>query len=132
MTVPQRVSYVTLGARDMVRLRAFYAGLGWREKAGSSDDFTAYDAGILLTLYPLELLGEEAAPGEPAPRSGWKGVTVGVNVESTQAVDQAFASAVAAGADAIDAPTARAWGGYSAYIADPEGNRWEIAWAPNG
>jgi len=24
----------------------------------------------------------------------------------------------------------RFWGGRSGYIADPEGNRWEIAWAP--
>ena len=22
------------------------------------------------------------------------------------------------------------WGGRSGYVADPEGNRWEIAWAP--
>ena len=27
-------------------------------------------------------------------------------------------------------PVDRDWGGRSAYIADPEGNRWEIAWAP--
>jgi uncharacterized protein len=29
----------------------------------------------------------------------------------------------------VAAPTEREWGGYSAYVADPE-IRWEIAWAP--
>ncbi len=31
---------------------------------------------------------------------------------------------------ALSEPTTREWGGRSGYIADPEGNRWEIAWAP--
>lgn len=37
---------------------------------------------------------------------------------------------LAAGAVAVAEPTDREWGGYSGYIADPEGNRWELAWAP--
>ncbi len=35
----------------------------------------------------------------------------------------------AAGAASIDEPVTREWGGRSAYVADPERNRWEIAWA---
>ena len=27
-------------------------------------------------------------------------------------------------------PVERSWGGYSGYFADPEGHRWELAWAP--
>jgi uncharacterized glyoxalase superfamily protein PhnB len=27
-------------------------------------------------------------------------------------------------------PVDRDWGGRSGYFADPEGNRWEVAWAP--
>jgi hypothetical protein len=46
------------------------------------------------------------------------------------AVDETFRSALAAGARAIADPVKRVWGGYSGYIVDPEGNRWEIAWAP--
>jgi len=37
---------------------------------------------------------------------------------------------VAAGARVVGAPVDREWGGYSGYVADPEGNRWEIAWLP--
>ena len=133
MHFPQKLSYLTLGARDMAVLRAFYGGLGWSERPGSSDDFATYEVGgIILALYPLARLGREAAPHEPLPGPGWNGVTLGVNVEDAVAVDETFRSAVAAGGTAIAAPVRREWGGYSGYIADPEGNRWEITWAPEG
>lgn len=35
-----------------------------------------------------------------------------------------------AGAQVIGAPVDREWGGYFGYVADPERNRWEIAWLP--
>ena len=60
---------------------------------------------------------------------GWNGVTLGINVENADAVDEAFTVAQAAGAHSIASPVRREWGGYSAYVVDPEGNRWEIAWA---
>ena len=91
MTFPQRISYITLGARDMPTLRAFYAELGWQERPGSSDDFATFEAGaVLLALYPLGKLGQEAAPGEPLPGSVWNGITLGVNVESSDVVDETF------------------------------------------
>jgi predicted lactoylglutathione lyase len=132
VTVPQRLSFVTLGARSMTVLRDFYAALGWSERPGSDDDFVTYDAGgVLLALYLIERLGDEAAPREPLPHSGWNGVTLGINVENADAVDEAFTVALRAGAYPIASPVRREWGGYSAYIADPEWNRWEIAWAPD-
>jgi uncharacterized protein len=133
MSVPQKISYLTLGARDMSVMRAFYNGLGWAERPGSSDDFAAYETGaMILALFPLALLGEEAAPDERVPEPGWNGITIGVNVESTVAVDEIFRSVVAAGGRAVASPVKREWGGYSGYLADPEGNRWEITWAPQG
>src|SRR5579863_3254630 len=108
MNFPQQISYLTLGARDMTVLRAFYRGLGWHERLGSSDDFATYEVGgILLALYPLVLLGREAAPHEPLPEPGWNGVTLGVNVESTLAVDETFRSAVAAGGRRVADPVER-------------------------
>ena len=127
----QRISYITLGVRDMPTLRALYAELGWRERPGSTDDFVTYEAeGVLLALYPLDQLAQEAAPGEQMPGGTWNGITLGVNVESKEVVDQMFRSAVAAGARGVAGPVDREWGGYSGYFADPEGNRWEITWAP--
>ena len=45
-------------------------------------------------------------------------------------VDRVVAEAVAAGATVVTAPVARDWGGYSGYVADPDGYRWEIAYNP--
>lgn len=129
-SVPPRLSVVTLGARDIGALRSFYRALGWPELPASDDSWAAFLlGGVLLALYPLHELAAEAAPGKPDPAGGWSGVTLACNVDSREEVDTAFAAAVAAGATVVAEPTDRSWGGRSAYIADPDGNRWEIAWA---
>jgi catechol 2,3-dioxygenase-like lactoylglutathione lyase family enzyme len=110
-------------------LRRFYSGLGWSEVPGSDDNWASYLlGGVLLALYPLDELAEEAAPDRPAP-AGWSGVTLACNVDREEQVDSAFRAAVAAGATPVAEPVDRSWGGRSAYFADPEGNRWEIAFA---
>ena len=133
MTVPQRLTFVTLGARDLPGLRRFYRDIGWTENDGASDTFTSFDCGsVKLALYPLHLLHEEAAPTAAIAEPGtWTGITLAVSLTDAAQVDQAYSDALAAGALAIAEPTDRAWGGYSGYIADPEGNRWELAWAPD-
>ena len=127
--LPARLTVVTIGARDLPRLRRFYAGLGWTQVAGSDDAGTGFLlGGVLLALYPLDGLAAEAAP-DLAPKAGFSGVTLACNVDSAEQVDGAFAAAAAAGATPVVEPATRDWGGRSAYFADPEGNRWEIAWA---
>lgn len=56
--------------------------------------------------------------------------TLAHNVARHDDVDAVVAQATVAGAVVIAPPTERDWGGYSAYIADPDGFRWEIAWNP--
>jgi catechol 2,3-dioxygenase-like lactoylglutathione lyase family enzyme len=129
-TIPARLSVVTLGIRDMATMRSFYRSLGWSENPASDDGFAAFLlGGVLLGLYPLPELAAEAAPGLPEP-SGWSGITLACNVDSRDQVDAVFGAFVAAGATTVTEPTDRSWGGRSAYVGDPEGNRWEIAWAP--
>ncbi|WP_299952078.1 VOC family protein [uncultured Modestobacter sp.] len=132
MTVPQRLSFVTIGARDVGRLRAFYAAWGWCERDGGSDAFAQFDVGgVRLALFPLAQLHAEAAPDAAPPEPGtWSGVTLAVNVAARAEVDAAFTAALAAGATPVSPPVAREWGGYSGYVADPEGTRWELAWLP--
>ena len=129
MSIPPRLSVVTLGARDLPALRRFYGALGWNEVDGSDDTWCAYlVGGVLLALYPIaELAVEAGAEGEGV--TTWSGITLACNVDSPHDVDAAFHAAIAAGATAISEPTTREWGGRSGYIADPEGHRWEIAWA---
>ncbi|WP_199314790.1 VOC family protein [Streptomyces cadmiisoli] len=127
--LPSRLSVVTLGARDLPRLRRFYRGLGWEEIPSSDDEWAGFLlGGVLLALYPVDELAAEAAADIPSPTE-WSGITLACNVDSREQVDAAFADAMAAGATSIADPVERTWGGRSAYIADPEGNRWEIAWA---
>jgi uncharacterized protein len=132
MGVPQRLTFVTLGARDLPGLCRFYRDLGWREEDGGTDTYASFDCGsVRLALYPLDLLCDEAAPDARPPQPGsWNGITLAVNVADRGQVDRAYADALDAGATAIAPPTDRVWGGYSGYIADPEDNRWELAWAP--
>ncbi len=129
--LPPRLTVVTLGARDLPELRRFYLALGWEELPSGSDAWTGFlVGGVLLSLFPVAELAAEASDGVlPAP-TGWSGFTLACNVDERAQVDRAFASAVRAGAEVVAEPTDRPWGGRSAYVADPEGNRWEIAWAP--
>ena len=128
--VPPRLSIVTLGARDMGALRSFYLALGWPEVPGGDESWTGFLlGGVLLALYPLRDLAAEAAPDSAEP-AGWPGVTLACTVDTRDGVDRAFVAAIAAGATAVATATDRSWGGRSAFIADPEGNRWEITWGP--
>ena len=130
--IPQRLSFVTLGALDLPRLRAFYEGMGWVPREGSNDEFAAFLlGGVILALYPRHLLHAEAAADLALPAPGtWSGLTLALNVEDRSEVDAVFDRAVRAGARPIAPPGDRDWGGRSGYVADPEDNRWEIAWAP--
>ncbi len=131
VALPPRLTFVTLGTKNMAQRRSFYSGWGWAEGDGGSDEYAQYMLGsVRLALYPLELLGSEAAPGCPAPLTDWNGVTLAVNVADKAEVDAGYRAALDSGARSIGAPVNREWGGYSAYVADPEGQRWEIAWAP--
>jgi catechol 2,3-dioxygenase-like lactoylglutathione lyase family enzyme len=132
MTVPQIITFITIGSRDVPALRDFYAGWGWYELPGGEADFAQYDmGGVRLALYSLELLRREASPDCPPPEpGGWNGITLAANVGSREAVDDTYSAAVQAGARIVARPVDREWGGYSGYLADPEGNRWEIAWLP--
>jgi hypothetical protein len=86
--IPQRLTFVTLGTKDMARARTFYASWGWQESDGGSDEFAQFEMGPLrFALYALDLLGAEAAPGLAAPATGWNGVALAINVASRGAVD---------------------------------------------
>jgi uncharacterized protein len=130
VSVPARVNVVTVGARDVAALASFYDALGWQRGSESEDDFVIYKmAGAVLALYPRASLAEDAHLGA-SEVSDFRGVSLGVNVEQKEQVDEAIATARGAGAVITKEPEDAFWGGRSAYFADPEGNLWEVAWAP--
>ena len=70
-------------------------------------------------------------PGSSPPHpGGFSGATLSCNVASRSDVDALTAQAEAAGAAVIKAPEAVSWGGYCAWIADPDCHLWEIVWNP--
>lgn len=129
MTVPQRISMVTLGVTDVARATAFYESLGWRRSSASQDTITFFSMeGSVLGLFGREALADDAAVAPDG--SGFRGVTLAINCGDRDEVDAVYAEWLAAGATAAKPPEAVFWGGYSGYVADPDGHLWEIAHNP--
>jgi len=127
--MPLRLSLVTLGVADLDRSRAFYRALGLEPGAASNDHVAFFDMnGVILALYGRTALAADA--GVSATGSGFAGVTLAWNLDGEAAVDEAFARALAAGASAVKVPERVFWGGYSGYVADPDGHLWEVAHNP--
>ncbi len=130
MSVPNRITLITLGVADLDRSSAFYESLGWTRSAQSAPgDVTFFSTvGPVLSLYGIDALARDA---NSAPeRTGFAGVTIAMNLESTDAVDAAYREWLAAGGSSLAEPAAAPWGGYIAYVADVDGHVWELAYNP--
>ncbi len=123
---------ITLGARNLSNLRAFYQRLGWPQVA-DDEDFAAFELrGVVLALFPVEKL---AADGNEKPEPGQGGIrfTLGIMADSPRAVDDLAQVVRKAGGRITTEPVdAEFFEGRSAYFADPEDNYWEIAWSTPG
>ena len=112
----QQLNLVMLGVGDLDASRRFYTdGLGW------SPEFESHfrDAVIVyVTVSPWLAL--------PGPVFEIERFTFGWTVVCHEAV----ARVRAAGGDVLKEPVVGAFGGYHAYIADPDGYLWEIATNP--
>ena len=125
----QRLTLVTLGVGDLARSRAFYAALGWVEVEPRRDSVAFFQLnGIGLSLFARADLAKDA--GVPEDGHGFRGVSLAHNLRSREAVDAAFAEMIAAGASPVKAPQPVFWGGYAAYVADPDEHLWELAHNP--
>lgn len=124
----QRISLITLGARDMDALARFYDALGWRREE-SPDGIVAYDLpGQTLGLYPLDKLAEDM--GVPVDTLGHGAMTLAYNVREKAEVAPLLDRAEAAGARILKPAHDVFWGGHIGYFADPEGHVWEVAHNP--
>jgi catechol 2,3-dioxygenase-like lactoylglutathione lyase family enzyme len=128
--VDQRITLITLGVADLERAIRFYRdGLGWLPSASSQEGEVAFFQlnGMVLGLWSRASL---AADARTADGGGWGGIALAQNHGSREAVDAAVTAASAAGATLLKAPEETDWGGYSGYVADPDGHAWEIAHNP--
>jgi predicted lactoylglutathione lyase len=125
-----RITVITLGVSDLKRSRAFYEAWGFKASSSSNENITFLDGGgLVLGLYPRAALAEDAHVD--AKGSGFGAVTLAQNVASKQAVDETLAAAVKAGARLLKPAQEVFWGGYSGYVADPDGHLWEVAFNPH-
>jgi hypothetical protein len=129
MSVPPRITLVTLGVSDVAASTAFYRRLGWKlTKEGNEHiSFFALD-GIVLAVWSRAGLAGDAQVADTPP--GFGGTALAINLASRGEVDAAMAAALAAGARITKAAEAVFWGGYSGYFADPDGHLWEVAHNP--
>jgi catechol 2,3-dioxygenase-like lactoylglutathione lyase family enzyme len=124
-----RISFVTLGVRDLVAMTAFYRDVLQLPVKSAYPQVTFFEMGrTWLALYPRHLLAADA--GVPAEGSGFPGFALAHNVLSAAEVDALLVEAGRGGGRIVRPGHKADWGGYSGYFADPEGFLWEVAWNP--
>ncbi len=131
MNLAPQFSIVTLGVGDLDRSTAFYASLGWEQKGRLSDGIVWFrTTGTWIGLYPTADLAADAGLELPPSLPAYRGITLALNYGSRDEVDAAFNLIAEAGGTIVKPSERTDWGGYSGYIADPDGVLWEIAHAP--
>ena len=126
----QRITFITLGVNDLKTSIDFYENkFGWKRSEMSNDDLILYQLnGIHIALYPRDELAKDATVNSQG--DGFKGFTISYNVWSEKEVDDLIESLRDKGVKIVKEPQKVFWGGYSSYVADPDGNLWEIAFNP--
>lgn len=129
-TMEQRLTIVGLGVEDLKVSSQFYEEkFGWTKLSSSNENIVFIQLnGILLSLYPREKLAEDAKVD--AAGQGFKAFTLAYNTRTKEEVDELFETLESRGVQVVKSPEEVFWGGYSGYIADPDGNLWEIAFNP--
>ena len=132
MSVPPRISLVTLGVADVPAATAFYQALGWDLSSSSVPGDVSFFrlGGAALAVWGRDDLTADVGSGTGEEAPPFREVTLAINVADESEVDDALASAAAAGGTIV-VPGHRAdWGGYTGYFSDPDGHVWEVAHNP--
>ncbi len=121
------ISLITIGVRDLDRSIRFYSSLGWELAPRGKYEQTAFFQlnGQVLVLYPLTGLLREQNMEEAKPVPG--GITLAIHVGSKEEVFEVYGMFVAAGGVVLKEPEETIAGSVTGYIADPDGNAWEIS-----
>ena len=81
-----------------------------------------------MALFPREELAKDALVN--AEGDDFAGFTLAYNAQSESEVDEIISELKSKGVKIIKQPQKVFWGGYSSYFADPDDNRWEVAYNP--
>jgi predicted enzyme related to lactoylglutathione lyase len=125
----QRISFITIGAKDMGKLKQFYIEkFKWTPIKDDNGIVFFKMNGFILALFPADELAKDAGVAQDG--TGFKRFALAINYKSESAVDAQFEALRNRGVTVIKIPKKTSWGGYSGYVADAEGNLWEIAYNP--
>lgn len=123
-----KVSTIMLGVQDVPRAKKFYVeGLG----AAIQQDYPGFvlldlgEGSSSLVLYEWDAAAQDA--GVSPEGSGFRGVSFHFITDSSKAVDDVIAKAVAAGGSVVRRPEEAQWDGYFGYFADLDGYLWKVA-----
>ncbi len=127
----QKLNMITLGVSDMQRALDFYEkGLGWNRSPASLEDLMLFPlGGIVLALYPRQLLAEDAMVKDT--ETGFSGITLSYNARSETEVEEVLDRVEHLGATILRRAQKAFWGGYYGYFKDPDGHIVEVAYVPS-
>ena len=109
--LPACLNLLTLGVRDLPKVRAFYEALCW-EPLSEGEEFVRFQTGgATLALFSLGLLAGEANMRPSEDSGSFGGFTCAVLVEAEGMVEEALETARGTGGRVLAEPVAREWGG---------------------
>ncbi|GET22653.1 MULTISPECIES: VOC family protein [Prolixibacter] len=126
----QRISYITLGVRNLKESENFYSNLlGWKKTEESTGNIIFYKLnGLILALYPVEALASDAetVPGAKC----FSNFTISYNTRTKAEVDDVIFKLEKHGVKVVREAETVFWGGYRGYVSDPNGFMIEIVYNP--
>ena len=124
------LTVITLGVKDFKKSLRFYKdGLGWKP-AQVMDDVAFFPlSGIVLAIYPRDLLAKDAAVKNDG--KGFDGMTLAYNTKSEKEADDVLKQVKKIGGKIVKKAHKTFWGGYGGYFADPDGHLWEVVHNPH-
>ena len=124
----QQIAVITLGIGDIARSRRFYVeGFGWRPVFENAEIVFYQMNGLMLGTWLESALAADIGGRRSAGAGAY---ALGHNVPARADVAPLCDRLLRAGGAPIRDPLEPPHGGLSAYVADPDGHIWEIAWNP--
>ena len=127
----QHLHIITLGVQDLETSKKFYSEtLGWKISRPQEGIAFFQAGGVVLALFPREELAKDALVDSTGLDRDSSGFTLAYNAGSEAEVDEIINALRSKGVKIVKEPQKVFWGGYSSYFADPDDNRWEVAYNP--
>lgn len=120
-----QLAAITISVKDLPLLRQYYTEVfGWGVLMENPEIVILKLGETLLSLCTEKLFTTYTGI---TPANGNKNFYFTIDAKLAANVDALFAELQAKGAHITKMPEKTFWGGYSGFLADPEGNLWEIS-----